>query len=123
MIFVARHVIIDYSLVNELGLKMSDLHIDYHFNKKAWMTSSIFTDWLKRLNNSITILSRKILLFVDNCSAHPPMQLSHVKVVMLPPNTTSCLQPCDAGVIKAVKLHYRRYLLRHLLSEMEQDQT
>ena len=32
-------------------------------------------------------------MFVDNCSAHPDVQLSHVKLVFLPLNTTSKLQP------------------------------
>ena len=105
------------------GLDMALLGVDYKFNKKAWMTSTIFTEWANKLNNKMKILQRNILMFVDNCSAHPPIQLSNVKFVMLPPNTTSRLQPCDAGIIQAVKLQYRKSLLRHVLFEMEQDET
>ncbi|KAI0242354.1 hypothetical protein LSAT2_013946 [Lamellibrachia satsuma] len=39
---------------------------------------------------------RNILMFVDNCGAHPDVKLSNIKLVFLPPNTTSRLQPCDA---------------------------
>ena len=66
---------------------------------------------------------RHIMMFVDNCSAHPDIQLSHVKLVFLPPNTTSRLQPCDAGIIQAVKMQYRKQLLRHVLRKMENDET
>jgi hypothetical protein len=87
------------------------------------MTSSIFSEWAAKLNNKMRIQQRKILQFVDNCSAHPPIDLPNAKIVMLPPNTTSRLQPCDAGVIQTVKLHYRKCLLRHILYKMEENST
>ncbi|XP_070211698.1 tigger transposable element-derived protein 6-like [Littorina saxatilis] len=87
------------------------------------MTSVIFKQWANKLNNKVRIQGRKILVFIDNCSAHPPMQLSNVSFVMLPPNTTSRLQPLDAGIIQNVKLLYRKSLLRHILFEMEKDAT
>ena len=62
---------------------------------------------------------RKILLFVDNCSAHPHVDLSNVNLMFLPPNTTSRLQPCDAGIIATFKAHYRKRLLRHVLTVMD----
>ena len=36
------------------------------------------------------------------------------KLVFLPPNTTAKLQPCDAGTIQAVKLQYRKKLIRKI---------
>ena len=66
---------------------------------------------------------RKILLLVDNCPAHPEMTLSNVKIVFLPPNTTSKLQPCDAGIIENLKRGYRRRFLRHLLHSMDDKAT
>ena len=56
---------------------------------------------------------------MDICSAHPDVQLSNVKLVFLPPNTTSRLQPCDAGIIANLKTLYRKRLLRHVLAEMD----
>ena len=49
--------------------------------------------------------------------------MSNVKMVFLPPNTTFRLQPCDAGIIAALKAHYRKRLMRHVLSEMDDTQT
>ena len=49
-------------------------------------------------------------MFIDNCPAHPHVSYSNVKLVFRPPNTTSKLQPCDAGIIKAAKANYRKKL-------------
>ena len=61
-----------------------------------------------------------ILLFVDNCTAHPDVLFSNVKLVFLPPNTTSKFQPCDAGIIQATKMHFRKLLLRHVIFHMNE---
>lgn len=66
------------------GIDVASLGVDYKFNKKAWMTDAMFTEWANKLNNKMTFQNRHILLFVDSCSARPPMQLSHVKFVFLP---------------------------------------
>ena len=57
----------------------------------------------------------KILLFIDNCSAHPHLDFSNIKLAFFPPNTTSKLQPMDAGIIQNFKLIYSKKLLRHVL--------
>ena len=96
------------------------LPVMYRANKKAWMTFVLFREWCDRINSQMRLQRRKILMFVDNCSAHPPIAISNVKLVFLPPNTTSKLQPCDAGIIAAVKAQYRKRLLRHLLANMDE---
>lgn len=84
------------------------------------MTGELFRQWMHQVNNLMVHQQRHILMFVDNCSAHPDIQMSNIKLVFLPPNTTSRLQPCDAGIIKAVKGNYRKRLLRHLLLKMNE---
>ena len=96
------------------------LPVTYAHNRKAWMTSILFTNWLEKLNNRMKAESRSILLFIDNCTAHPDVVQSNVKLVFLPPNTTSKLQPCDAGIIQNMKTHYRKRLLRHVLNRMDE---
>lgn len=97
----------------------NNLHVHYESNRKAWMTTEIFTAFLKRLNNFMRIQGRKILLFVDNCSSHPKIHLSNIQIAFFPPNTTSRLQPMDAGIIQNVKMVYRKKLLRHVLFLMD----
>lgn len=105
------------------GTNIHALGVDYYFNKKAWMTSVIFVDWLQKLNNKFKLQNRKIILFIDNCSSHSIITLSNIKLQLLPKNTTSHLQPCDAGIIQAVKLNYRKMFLRQLIQKMDSDKT
>ena len=45
--------------------------IQYFANKKAWMTASIFVDYIKHLEVKFKRERRRIALILDNCSAHP----------------------------------------------------
>lgn len=91
----------------------------YEANKKAWMTGEIFTRWLRCINNQMALQSRFILLFIDNCAAHPLVELSNVRLAFFPPNTTSRLQPMDAGVIQTLKLNYRK-MMRHVAAKLDE---
>jgi len=77
------------------------LPVDYYANTNAWMTSVIFNEWLikwdKQLNN-------KTVLLIDNCPAHVVgVSLKHIRIIFLPANTISLIQPCDQGIIKTLK--------------------
>jgi hypothetical protein len=61
----------------------------------------------------------KVALILDNCPSHPFVSLSNVKLIFLPPNTTSRLQAMDMGVIHALKCSYRSKLARKLLALLE----
>ncbi|XP_008187780.1 tigger transposable element-derived protein 4-like [Acyrthosiphon pisum] len=76
---------------------VKNLTVDYKSNKKAWMTGDIFSDWLKEWDKQLAKEKRHILLTVDNYLAHPPVETEFIKLVFLPPNTTSLLQPMDQG--------------------------
>lgn len=70
------------------------------------MTAELFTEWLLGLHSNMMKQKQKILLLIDNCTAHNNLpELGNVRVEFLPPNTTSCLQPLDQGVIKKVLYH------------------
>jgi hypothetical protein len=72
------------------------------------MTSDIFQQYVSKWNNELRRKNRKILLLVDNCPEHPHIQdLSNIKLVFLPPNATSILQPMDMGIIKSFKGYFR----------------
>uniref|UniRef100_A0A1E1XRR1 Putative tigger transposable element n=1 Tax=Amblyomma sculptum TaxID=1581419 RepID=A0A1E1XRR1_AMBSC len=92
------------------------LPVDYTANKKSWMTREIFTDWLRKLDRKFAAQNRKVLMFVDNCTAHCDVSgLTAIRLAFLPKNTTSVLQPMDLGVIQNLKTLYRRHLLERLL--------
>ena len=87
------------------------------------MTGEIFLDIVNKLNKQMVIQNRFIILFVDNCKAHPAIGycFSNVKICFLPKNSTSLLQPMDAGVIKCFKGNYRVKLCRKIISQLEAD--
>nr|XP_033788678.1 meckelin [Geotrypetes seraphini] len=88
-----------------LGAKL--LPVVYKSNRKAWMTASLFSEWLTDLDRKFVKEKRHILMIVDNCSAHDPAvaeQLKAIQLEFLPPNCTSQLQPCDMGIIQNFKV-------------------
>lgn len=90
--------------------------LEYTNNSKAWMTSSIFEDHMRKIDRRMTAANRKIVMVVDNCPAHPKLDsLRAVTLVFLPPNTTSKTQPMDCGVIWSLKSHYRKHLMTELI--------
>ena len=92
----------------------------YTSNKKAWMTSEIFTDWLKKLDQRLKRQKRKIAMVVDNSPAHPHVRgLQCVELIFLPPNTTSKTQPMDQGVINNFKTHNRKRVILRQMREMD----
>ncbi len=103
------------------NVNMNNLNCIYRSNKKAWMTGLLFQEYVnwfdKRMNG------RKVLIIVDNCPAHPKIVegLRNVELFFLPPNTTSKIQPCDAGIIRAFKAHYRRRLYLSILQVLEAE--
>lgn len=59
---------------------------------------------------------RKVLLFVDNCTAHPMVRgLKSIQLAFLPLNATSCLQPCGQGFIRCIKAKYKAKMLFRLI--------
>ena len=94
------------------GIKKLSLPVKYYWNKKAWMQISIFKTWLSQLDDHMRLAHRKILLLVDNCSAHfvESINLSNIKVVFLFKNTTAWLQPCDARIIYSFKVSIKFFL-------------
>lgn len=80
------------------------LPVRYSHSKKAWMTGRIWEQFLQSWDRSLRSQNRKILLLVDNAPSHPVIHgLTNMKVVFLPKNTTSLIQPMDAGIIRNLK--------------------
>jgi hypothetical protein len=100
------------------NIDIKKLPVDWKSNKKAWMTSHIMEEWLTAFNAKIKQQNRNVLLFLDNATFRPHIELSNVRLSWFPPNTTSVSQPIDQGVIKCVKLNYRKLIMRSLLANM-----
>ncbi|CAI5967000.1 unnamed protein product [Closterium sp. NIES-65] len=99
----------------------------WRHNAKGWMTSSLFTHFISQLNAAMYAERRHIAVLLDNASSHMMRDecawseivcgmrttcLSNVRLVFLPPNTTSYTQPLDQGMIATAKARYRQHWLQ-----------
>ena len=65
------------------------------------MNSEIMSDVLRRLDRKMKMQNRNIVLLLDNVTSHQELiekNLSIIKLVFLPKNKMSKLQPLDAGI-------------------------
>jgi hypothetical protein len=84
------------------------------------MTADSMEEWLNMFNANMKKETRNATLFLDNATCHPKVTLSNVKITWFPANATCVLQPMDMGVIYTFKLHYRRFLMQSLISNIEE---
>lgn len=93
-------------LIREL---VSEPGVNYERTAKSWMISQPFEHWLTEFDSHMLLEKGRVLLLVDIVSSHESnADLSNVTLQMLPPNTTSFLQPQDASIITAFKACIRK---------------
>ena len=94
---------------------VKNLPVQYTANKRAWMTSTIFETWRRKLDRIFFLLSISIAVIV-----HPNIDgLRSIKLVFLAPNTTSHLQSCDQGIIHSLKRYYRARVVKNYLDNLK----
>ena len=104
------------------GFDQRVLPVKYYHQPKAGMTGEILDSFLSSFNLKMKSQARSILLLLDNAGCHPVHlqgKYSNIKIVFLPPNTTSKLQPLDLGIICNFKTHYRRLLLQYVIAKID----
>ncbi|UYV69059.1 hypothetical protein LAZ67_6002201 [Cordylochernes scorpioides] len=75
------------------------------------------TEVAVELGQKVHKRKRKVILFIDNCTAHNSIPtMENVEVIFFPANMTSVIQPMDKGVIKNLKHFYRRFLVENILT-------
>ena len=90
------------------------------------MGSDIMESILWRLESKMCQEKRKVVLFWANATYYPETlqaSLTNVKLVFLPKNTTSRLQPLDAGIIRNFKHKYRKLLVPYVISCIDEGKT
>ncbi|XP_050299542.1 tigger transposable element-derived protein 6-like [Anthonomus grandis grandis] len=98
------------------NINVKELPVTYRWNKKAWMTGELMAEWLNQFDEKMMREKREILLFLDNACCHPKdIRLKNIKLIFLPPNCTSIVQPLDQGIIKGFKTFYRTIIIKKLL--------
>ncbi|XP_025208664.1 tigger transposable element-derived protein 6-like [Melanaphis sacchari] len=104
-------------------LDINNFPVDWYWNKKAWMTTEIMTEWFMKFDNRMGQNKRKVLLFLDNAAPHPHLKMKNIELVFFPPNMTSHCQPLDQGVIHQFKKLYRTQLLRKAVADLDANSS
>ena len=86
------------------------------------MTTALFEEWVGQFDRKRKRQNRNVVLFVDEPSHPKDKPLSNVKLVFLPANTTSTLQPLDQGIIANLKVNYRKRLLQSVLAKVDKGE-
>ena len=103
---------------------VKNLPCRYRSQRKSWMDSSLFEEWVRDLDWKFEIEKRKIALTVDNCPAHPQIEnLRAVNLIFLPSNTTCQTQPMDQGVIRSTKAYYRRMVVQKYIDAINRKKS
>ena len=88
------------------------------------MNSEILDKVLTKLNRKFSSQHRNVTLLLDNAGCHPEelkgKHSNYIKLIFLPRNTTSKLEPLDVGIIQIFKVHYRTLLLHYVHSKIDQ---
>ncbi|GFR29440.1 tigger transposable element-derived protein 1 [Trichonephila clavata] len=113
------------------NINKTQLTVFWRSNKKAWMTQDLFKYWFYNCFipavETYTMeknLYFKVLLVLDNADCHS-IELDHpnVKIVFLPPNCTSLIQPLDQGVIQTLKMYDTRQLFHTIFDRLENSEN
>ncbi|KAG7211961.1 hypothetical protein KM043_011166 [Ampulex compressa] len=117
-----------YPYKNPKALKHEvSLSVIFRTQVNAWMDRAIFLDWFEhhfkpcvQKYQAEKQISGKVILLLDNCEGHkisPGFQEDDdFKIVYLPPNTTSLIQPINQGIIEKTKRLFRHKLLQRVLT-------
>uniref|UniRef100_A0A8C9CI81 Tigger transposable element derived 6 n=1 Tax=Phocoena sinus TaxID=42100 RepID=A0A8C9CI81_PHOSS len=99
------------------------LPCDYRANQQAWMTQDLKNEWLMQVDARMKQAERRILLLIDNCSAHNMLpRLERIQVGYLPSKCTAVLQPLNLGIIHTTKVLYRSHLLKQILLKLNSSE-
>ena len=99
-------------------------NVHYFSNLKSWTTSEVMEAVLARFNRKLVFQDRKVIIFLDNAMCHPESmigQFLQIKIIFLPKNTTSRLQPLDVGIIQNFKVKNQKMLVKYLLARTRED--
>ncbi|XP_033229782.1 jerky protein homolog-like [Belonocnema kinseyi] len=99
--------------------------VNYACQSNSWMTGKIFFEWYKTVFiNSVKARkpdeNEKFLLILDNAPCHPlEEELNKIdrqfRVLYLPVNVTSLIQPMNQGITGSMKRNYKQIFLRRML--------
>lgn len=93
---------------SQLGDKMAQrFGISYHSNRKAWLTSNLFHDWLARWDKRLMADNRKIWIILDDSCSHRIINPHLKNIQLVYTSANSRFLPFNWGVLDEFKTRYR----------------
>ncbi len=99
--------------------------VPYFSQAKAWMDVETCWKWFNEvfLPEVKKRTGRRVLLLLDNAPGHfEAFECDNVRIVFFPPKCTSWKQPCDMGIIAALKKRFKYLYLKDVLDFYELDE-
>ncbi|KAF6216596.1 hypothetical protein GE061_000939 [Apolygus lucorum] len=89
--------------------------IEYQYEERSLMTTTIMRDWLIRFDRKIGQQGRKVVLFLDHAMSHQSVVLRNVTLTFVHPNFTPSWDPMAQGVFQNFKAKYRERVLKYMV--------
>jgi hypothetical protein len=100
--------------------------VPYFSQNKAWMDKETCWRWFREVF-ALEVRRRTgrcVLLIMDNAPGHfEAFEEDNIRVVFFPPNVTSWKQPCDQGIIAALKKRAKCLYLKDVMEYHDQDEA
>ena len=99
--------------------------VPYFSQAKAWMDVETCWKWFTKcfFHELKKRTGCRVLLLLDNAPGHfEAFERDYVRIVFFPPNCTSWKQPCDMGIIAALKKRFKYLYLKDVLDFYELDE-
>lgn len=91
-----------------LGEKMARrFGISYHSNRKSWLTSNLFHDWLARWDKRLVADNRRIWIILDDSCSHRIINPHLKNIQLVYTSSNSRFLPFNWGVLDEFKTRYR----------------
>uniref|UniRef100_H2ZVU2 Tigger transposable element derived 4 n=1 Tax=Latimeria chalumnae TaxID=7897 RepID=H2ZVU2_LATCH len=85
--------------------------------------AEVFEKWIRKIDEQFQTQHRRVVIFVDQCSAHPEVRnMKSVELVFLPTNSASNLIPMKQGVIKSLVVKYKCQFIKRFVECVESGQ-
>ncbi|CCK69932.1 Pdc2p KNAG_0D01810 [Huiozyma naganishii CBS 8797] len=107
-----------------LGEKMAKkFEISYHSNRKSWLTSNLFHNWLVRWDKRLVADNRKIYIVLDDSCSHRIINLHLKNITLVYTSANSRFLPFNWGVLDEFKTRYRIQQYKALIELQKRIET
>ncbi|XP_068027287.1 tigger transposable element-derived protein 4 [Melanerpes formicivorus] len=93
---------------------VKSLPVDYEANDTALMTSEVFEQWMRKLDDRFQAQHRQVVILVDSFSAHTAVKNLKSVELVFSPSDSSCIAT-KQGVIRSLKVKYRHCLIKRFI--------